>query len=146
MPYRSEKEQVMLLSSISNYHWLPTPGISTDKMSKDTTGRVDSQMLYYPKHSEEYLQQNIYQARNHIPTSPQLRLMYLTTNLGYEEAKMRFIHHLLKRDSPEAFGDSVDEMEEHMKRPHKRRKQSHRIITVSPENLSETSGVQLKSF
>ena len=69
--------------------------------------------------------------------------MYLTTNLGYEEAKMRFIHHLLKRDSPEAFGDSVDEMEEHVKRPHKRRKQSHRIITVSPENLSETSGVQL---
>ena len=68
--------------------------------------------------------------------------MYLTTNLGYEEAKMRFIHHLLKRDSPEAFGDSVDEMEEHVKRPHKR-KQSHRIITVSPENLSETSGVQL---
>ena len=37
MPYCSEKEQVMLLSSISNYHWLPTPGISTDKMSKDTT-------------------------------------------------------------------------------------------------------------
>ena len=69
--------------------------------------------------------------------------MYLTTNLGYEEAKMRFIHHLLKSDSPEAFGDSIDEMEEHVKRPHKRRKQSHRITTVSPENLSETSGVQL---
>ena len=56
---------------------------------------------------------------------------------------MRFICHLLKRDSPEAFVDSVDEMEEHVKRPHKRRKQSHRIITISPENLSETSGVQL---
>ena len=42
--------------------------------------------------------------------------MYLRSNLGYEEAKMKFIHHLLKRDSPEAFGDSVDEMEEHVKR------------------------------
>ena len=69
--------------------------------------------------------------------------MYLTTNLGYEEAKMRFIHHLLKRDSPEPFGETVDEIQEQVQRPCKRRKQSHRTIAMSPENLSETSEVQL---
>ena len=88
MPYQSEKEQIILLSSISNYHWPPTPGISTDKISKDTTSRLDSQMLYYPKHNEDYLESHQYTPRNHLPTSPHLRLLYLTTNLGYEDAKM----------------------------------------------------------
>ena len=45
MPHHSEKEQVKLLSSISNHHWLQTPVILSDKMSKDTTSRVDGQML-----------------------------------------------------------------------------------------------------
>ena len=86
-PYQIEKEQVILLSFISNYHWLPTPGISTRQNSKDTTSRLDSQMVYYPKHDEDYLQSHQYTPRNHLPTSPHLRLLYLPTNLGYEDAK-----------------------------------------------------------
>ena len=87
MPYQTEKEQVFLLPSISNYHWLPTPGITTKKISKDTTSRLDSQMVYYLKHDEDYLKLHKYTPRNHLPTSPHLRLLYLTINLGYEQAK-----------------------------------------------------------
>ena len=146
MPHHSEKEQVKLLSSISNYHWLQTPAIISDKMSKDTTSRVDGQMLYYPRHDEQYLETNMYQAQNHIPTSPCLRLLYLTTNLGYEDAKMQFVCHLLRSDCPEAHQYNDNENEQEVPRPHKRRKQSHRIISISPENLSEASGLQLEEL
>ena len=101
MPYQTEKEQVILLSSISNYHWLPAPGISTDKISKDSTSRLDSQMVCYLKHDEDYLQLHQYIPRNHLPTSPCLRLLYLATNLGYEQAKTQFVCYLLKTDCPD---------------------------------------------
>ena len=143
IPYQTEKEEVILLSSISNYDWLPTPGISTDKISKDTTSRLDSQMVYYLKHDEDYLQLHQYTPRNHLPTSPHLRLLYLTTNLGYEHAKTWFVHYLLKTDCPDTSEENIDIIEQPQQPPHKRRKQTPRIISISPENLSQASGLQL---
>ena len=69
--------------------------------------------------------------------------MYLTTNLGYEQAKTRFVCYLLKTNCPDTSEENVDIVEQPQQPSHKRRKQAHRIIAISPENLSQASGLQL---
>ena len=89
-------------------------------------------MVYYPKHDEDYLQLHQYTPRNHVPTSPHLRLLYLTTNLGYENAKTQFVCYLLKKDCPYTSEENIDIIEQPQQPPHNRRKQAPRIITIFP--------------
>ena len=95
------------------------------------------------KHDEDYLESHQYTPRNHLPTSLLLRLLYLTTNLGYEDAKPQFVCYLLKRDCPHHTAENIDIIEEPQQHPCKRRKQAPRIIAISPENLSQASHLQL---
>ena len=76
-------------------------------------------MVYYPKHDEDYLQLHKYTPINHLPTSPCLRLLYLTTNLGYEHAKTQFVCYLPKTDCPDTSEENIDIIEESQQPTHR---------------------------
>ena len=82
------------LSSLSNYHWVNNITLSTNTQQKKTFTGFINHMLYHPDKNE--------QNTNHIPvpTSPQIRLMYMLTNEIYENTLGPHIKNYLHQDFP----------------------------------------------
>ena len=52
-PTSSAKDQFVLLSSVSNYHWVKNVMLSTNTQQKKTFNRFMNHMLYHPDKHEE---------------------------------------------------------------------------------------------
>ena len=82
LPHTSKKQQFMLLSTISNYHWYNLPSLkssSTSTQHKSThTGILYSQHILHDPTCE--INEEGFFIQQYIPVSPRNRLMYLTYN------------------------------------------------------------------
>ena len=52
-PTSTAKHQFVLLSSVSNYHWVKNVTLSTNTKQKKTFNRFMNHMLYHPDKNEE---------------------------------------------------------------------------------------------
>ena len=87
MGYNSKKEQFILLSSISNYHWFEWPSLRSSKMTKHQCVSYAEHVLVDTQDDEGKL------SHKYIPLSPRNRLMYVlsvedTRQAGYMVLKV----------------------------------------------------------
>lgn len=147
MPRRNSKEQLLLLSTIPNYHWWDYVRVSGSKHCGKTAPSVrqGQQLLYDP--NAEANDQMVF-IRSHIPTSPRNRLMYfITCPNQYEKTMKKTISKLLECDLSESnvmpdllYSSDDDDTAEP---PPKRRKQGARLVTVQRKEFSDSVGIKL---
>lgn len=148
MPRRTSKEQLLLLSTISNYHWWDYVRVSGSKHCGKTAPSVrqGQQVLYDPNAEAN---DNMVCIRSHLPTSPRNRLMYFVTcpNM-YVKTMKNTITKLLNCDLSETnvMPDLLYSSDEDVEPPPKRRKQGARLLTVQKKDLSDSVGVNLEKL
>lgn len=131
----TKRQQFTLLSTISNYHWIDNiASRSGKKMQKERT-RYVNHTVFYPY----VLSTNL----KHLPTSPRNRLILMTMKEGYENSLCDLVKHLLKEErGPE--GDVADTIDVEPPPP-KRRRYAVKSVTVSPQTVCDSIGVDLNA-
>ena len=127
----------MLLSTISNYHWIENVALRSAKKTQKERTRYVNHTLFYP-----YVETT---GSKHLPTSPRIRLMLMTMKEGYEASICDLVKHLLKEErGDDAEGDVGDDIDDQPAR--KRRRYAVRSITVNPRTVCDSIGVDLNSI
>ena len=148
-PFNSKKEQFILLSTISNYHWYKWTTAAGHHV------RYTDHLLHDP--TAEICEKGPLQGciiRKYIPTSPRNRIMYYASMqasvrdvdiIGLPQS----VKTLLKADNPREEGtESEDGMPdvEVQQPPRKKRKHSTRLITATRQMISEEVHEDLDSI
>lgn len=139
LPYSSGKQQFLLLGSISNYHWMDVPSLTSDKLVDQSTSRYVSHVLTWQVDENE-------ERRRYIPSSPRNRLMHLLT----KDASSSF-HHLVKflykKDtSQDEITDDVPPEIEDVPPVQKKRRIAPRAMSVTPRAFANSVGVDLNEL
>lgn len=137
-PYLTPKQQFIMLSSISNYHWLPYPSVDHPQKMVNVRPSFCQQVLQSAgKHSHKYQ-----------PTSPRNRLMYLLANYPATEDQLYAqVKHLLAVDSghsneAEQFTDDPSPTSS-APPPKKKRKHTSHLVRVQPGTVATEAGIDL---
>ena len=93
-PTKTPKDQFFLLFSISIYHLVNNITLSTNTQQKKIFNMFINHMLYHPDKNEKNTD------HIHVPTSPQIRLMYMLPNEKYENTLGPHIKNYLHQDFP----------------------------------------------
>ena len=93
MVHTTCKEQFILLSSISNYHWIENVGLFMNKTFK-SQNRYANHMIYFDPEDKGRSKQDKY----HIPTSPRMHLMHMFLDENYDSSIHNLIKHFLHLD------------------------------------------------
>ena len=93
MAHGTCKEQFILLSSISNYHWIENVRLFTNK-TFNSKNRYSNYMIYFMLQDEGTKHQ-----KHHIPTSARNQLMHMLLDDNYECSISHVIKHLLHFDT-----------------------------------------------
>ena len=133
MPTNSQKDQFLLLGSISNYHWHRLPNL------KNTLETFVPKHVNFSAHFLYDPSSTMFSGRKNMPTSPRNRLMYILMNEEMDEAFHILTRYLFKKDTepempnlpdhdvPYHDDDPVDQCP-----PKKRRKkQTARLVSVT---------------
>ena len=138
MPKNTAAEQFKLLSSIPNFHWWP----KTRDKTKAHVG-FPAHLLYDPTITTDSESQR----RKYKPPSPRNLLMYLSsfedTNSVVLENKV--VSELLDADTYNPGQEEEMQLEEPVGPEPKRRKQSSRLVRVTPESLAAVYQVPLEN-
>ena len=133
METESVKDTMLLLGSISNYHWWQYTRCDGQKSCSNIHVNLHDHLLYHP--SCEDNDENL--RVTYLPKSPRNRLMYyIHAGNQYEHSMAATITHLLKIDRNEECATPQNECDgEEMQHPRKKRKYSPHILKVTPEML-----------
>lgn len=140
-PYSSVKQQFLLLSTISNYHWMDLPGLHSSKLVDNSCSRYVNHVLSWQGSEDEQ--------RKYIPTSPRNRLMHFFLQ-DYTASFHQLMKFLYKKDSNEP--DQPEELDgihpevEDVPPPPKKRRIAQRSVSVTPSALSRSAGVDLNDL
>ena len=142
MPHSTCKEQFLLLSSISNYHWIENVALFTNKTFK-SKNRFSNHMTYFmPQDGGTKCQ------KHHIPTSPRNWSMHMVLDDNYESSICDVIKHLLHFDkhphehmAPSANDEDSDEPPQK-----KTRRQAPKVISVLPTSVCKEIGVDYNAI
>ena len=127
------KEQFILLSSISNYHWIENIGLFTKKPFK-SQNRYANHMIYFDPEDKGKSKSD----KPHIPTSPTMCLMHMLLDDNYKSSTHDLIKHFLHLDMmPEELQQSGNP--EHCEQPPLKKEES---ICICPAffNLQRNRG------
>lgn len=103
------KEMMLLLGSISNYHWWQYTRCDGENSSRNIHVNLHDHMLYHPSCDEN--DENL--RTTYFPKSPRNRLMYyIYTNTLYQHSIGPTINQLVKIDDKEENAISYSEMNE----------------------------------
>ena len=145
MPCESRKEQFLLLSHISNYHWFQWTS-STSPRKKKTHVLYQQHIL----HDVDATEENGKYLREYAPTSPRNRIMYYLCNLDSYQMEDIYpsVTHLLQLDSPPSSGDThnFDGGNEFQAPPRKKRKHSTRLVTGNAKKICLDVGLDMASI
>ena len=129
LPYESPKEQIMLLSSVSNFHKFGYP-VMSELSSKSVISpshiTYAEHVLYDPFSKEDMEGNNI---RKYIPVSPCSRIIYFLVTF-----KQGDLYHLLRYLPLKDQGTDDPNMEyetPEIPRPRKKRKHSVRLVSIT---------------
>ena len=141
MPQHTKKEQFLVWGSISNYHWFKNKMIGGTQPVKEVKNRFSNHMFFHPQIDEEPEK-----SRQHVPTSPRMRLLFLLSSNLYDYSIMQTIKDYFYHDNPHHAHEVHDALESVEQPPRKkRRKQAAKLITVSPDMLCEGMKLDLTS-
>ena len=137
LSHNSKKEQFVLLSLISNYHWFDWPSMTSSRISKH-------QFVTYAEHIlvdvEEKEEGNL--NRKYIPPSPRNRIMYILSVEDTSADLTSAIKHLMSLDHPDpqeqASTDQAIDIPEPP--PRKRRKNAAHLVSVSSRAILNMVG------
>ena len=129
----SVKDTMLLLGSISNYHWWQYTRCDGQKSCSNIHVNLHDHLLYHPSCEDNDDNLRV----TYLPKSPRNRLMYyIHADNMYEHSLIATISQLLKIDRNEECATPQNEhIEEEIQPPRKRRKYSPRILKVTPEML-----------
>ena len=137
MVHTTCKEQFILLSSISNYHWIENVGLFTNKPFK-SQNRYANHMIYFDPEDKGKSKSD----KCHIPTSLRMHLMHMLLDDNYESSTHDLIKHFLYLDTiPEEVQPSENPEDCEQPPLKKRRKQTPRIVAVQPSSICKEIGV-----
>lgn len=136
---KSIQDQVLCLSSISNYHWWQYIRCDGTKSRSGIHVRLTDHLLYHPSSEEADKELTL----KYIPQSPRNRLMYYLYTDEVAALKST-IKQLLKLDNNEetAIEDYSTENEPSSV---KRRKYATQVLKVSPQTICDTMGVEYQT-
>ena len=125
--HRSVKQQFVLLSTISNYHWMDVPTLNSDKLVDQSCSRYVSHVVFWQGDKKE--------SRKYIPSSPRNRLIHLHLNHLTPSLYqlMKFLH---EKDRNEP--DAVE-----VQPATKKRRIVPRAVSITPRALCKSAGVDL---
>ena len=137
MTHSTCKEQFILLSSISNYHWIENVGIFMNK-TFNSKNRYSNHMIYFMPHDEATKQQ-----KHHILTSPRNRLMHMLLDDNYESSISHVIKHVPHFDTHQNQDMALCQHDEASDEPPrmKTRRQVAKVISVLPNSVCKEIGV-----
>ena len=142
MVHTTCKEQFILLSSISNYHWIENVGLFTNKPFK-SQNRYANHMIYFDPEDKGKSKSD----KHHIPTSPRMCLMYMLLDDNYESSTHDLIKHFLHLDTMHEEVQPSENPEGCEEPPlKKRRKQTPRIVAVHPSSICKEIGVDYNAI
>ena len=141
MPQHTKKEQFLVWDSISNYYWFKNKMIGGTQPVKEVKNRFSNHMFFHPQIDEEPEK-----SRQHVPTSPRMRLLFLLSSNLYDYSIMQTIKDYFYHDNLHHVHE-VHDASECVEQPprKKRRKQAAKLITVSPDMLCEGMKLDLTS-
>ena len=142
MPHSTCKEQFILLSSISNYHWIENVALFTNKTFK-SKNRFSNHMIYFIPQDEGTKCQ-----KHHIPTSPRNRLMHMLLDENYELSICDVIKHLLHFDQHphDHMAPSPNDENAHEPPQKKTRRQAPKVVSVLPTSVCKEIGVDYNAI
>ena len=137
LPSSTEKEQFVLLSSVSNFHWISLPSVKDPKhLTNETHVAYMQHILFDPNASREGY------SRKYIPPSPRNRLIYLICS-EEDGPKYHLLRHIHMKDKGI---EEANIQEDHMLPPlKKRRKHTRRVVTVTERAVYESIGEGLST-
>ena len=140
----SVKDTMLLLGSISNYHWWQYTRCDGQKSCSNIHVNLHDHLLYHPSCEENDDNLRV----TYLPKSPRNRLMYyIHADNMYEHSLTATVSHLLKIDRNEECATPQNEHdEEETQPPRKKRKYSPRILKVTPEMLCSKMQVPVEGI
>ena len=95
----SKKDQFQMFNTISNYHWIDYIQFKNSKGHKDNSIMYSSHLLWFPDEQDR---------RNHLPTSPRLRLLqFFLFEEEYKNSIGPLVRQLVQMDMGEEHADYV---------------------------------------
>ena len=144
-PHLSQKQQFILLSTISNYHWADLPSIENPhKMIKGGSSRFVSHFMSWQGTEEN---------RKYLPGSPRNRIMYFIIE-DYSSSLYNLVKHLVNKDNgaieehPEIhqIDHENQDLQDAQLPPRKKKRISPRTVAVAPSAISKAAGVDLNEL
>ena len=140
MNTENARDQILLLQSISNYHWWQYVRTDGDISSKNIHVNLHDHLMYHPS-----CDSHDYSLRHKLmPKSPRNRVMYyiLAGDFYTESVVLSTIEKLLQIDS---FNDGNLPDDEETFHKSKRRKYSPQIVKVTKELLCNHMGISMEN-
>ena len=146
MDVASAKDQVVLLSSISNYHWAAYLTVSGDKISRNTRPKLIQHVLFHPGMQNKG---GKLKCPKTLPVSPRNQLMYFHQNAEPKEDSeyllrlVQTVQLLLKHDmekediavAPPTVPSSTNDSDEVEPPKRKKKRYTSRLISAAPQDL-----------
>ena len=147
LPHTSKKQQFILLSTISNYHWYNLPSLKASTCSSKSKSTHTS--ILYSQHilhdpTCEMNEEGLF-IRQYIPVSPRNRVMYLTANCQdglYHTVKECLKELTTLHEVPTEVNDPPTEEGPPRK---KVRKQANRVVSVTARDIFRLVGADMNS-
>ena len=140
-PRLSQKQQFMLLSTISNYHWADLPSIdNVQKIIKCGSSRYVSHLMSWQGTEENW---------KYLQGSPRNRIMHFIIE-NYSSSLHNLIKYLYNKDNgledENAEIPQPDYDQPYSPPPQKKKKISPRTVSVAPSAISKAAGIDLNQL
>ena len=129
----TERDQFLLLSTISNFHWTHYPSLqATSVISKTRSTRYSDHIVFDPDQKQ------------HVPTSPQNCLLHLQmSERNYTNDMNTYVEFLLNQDKEPETQEVEATCSHNHEPPKKKRKHAARTVCVHPSAIYKECGIDL---
>ena len=129
----TERDQFLLLSTISDFHWTHYPSLqATSVISKTRSTRYSDHIVFDPDQKQ------------HVPTSPQNCLLHLQmSESNYTNYINTYVEFLLNQDKEPETQEVEATCSHNQEPPKKKRKHAARTVCVHPSAIYKECGIDL---